>query len=70
MIEARITGMNRDGEITYRVTSNEISNNFTHSVEDAGEFTDVIERIWAYFTIKGLLERKAFAETRVSTLFR
>ena len=65
MLEAQITGTNQGGKVNYNVSSNEIDSNFTQCQEDVGELDNVIERIWAYFTIRGLLEKKVLAETEV-----
>nr|XP_039267967.1 inter-alpha-trypsin inhibitor heavy chain H4-like [Styela clava] len=64
-VHSVISGMSREGEVRYEISSTEIDDSFQHWYKDAGNFDDFIERLWAYFTIENLLEKKTLSESQI-----
>ncbi|XP_077967306.1 inter-alpha-trypsin inhibitor heavy chain H4-like [Styela clava] len=64
VVESTIKGTSKDGEVEYNVKSKELDKTFQHWHKETGAFEDFIERLWAYFTIRDLLEKRTLSSSR------
>ncbi|XP_039268563.2 inter-alpha-trypsin inhibitor heavy chain H4-like [Styela clava] len=64
VVESTIKGTSKDGEVEYNVKSKELDKTFQHWHKETGAFEDFIERLWAYFTIRDLLEKITLSSSR------
>lgn len=64
-VKAQVTGTKKYGKVEYSALGREIEKDFSHSEKDTGTFSNFIERLWAYYTINGLLDRAVLTDTKV-----